>query len=87
MRRPEKTLPGSDILLAEVEWAVENEMARTVEDFLARRRRALFLDARAAVAMAPTVAERMAKLLGKGRKWRKQQIASFGETAGRFLVT
>ena len=48
-----KTLSNSDILRAEVVWAVRNEMARTVEDFLARRRRILFLDAKSALDMAP----------------------------------
>ena len=40
---------------AEVVWAARHEMARTVEDVLARRTRALFLNARAAEAMAPEV--------------------------------
>src|SRR5690606_22362017 len=40
----------------EVIWAVREEMARTIEDVLARRTRALFLNAKAALAMAPTVA-------------------------------
>ncbi len=49
---------------AEVVWAVRNEMARTVEDVLARRTRALFLNARAAEAMAPAVARLMGEELG-----------------------
>ena len=44
-------------LKAEVVWAARNEMARTVEDILASRTRALFLNARAALAMAPAVAD------------------------------
>lgn len=39
-------------LLAEVIWAVRYEMARTVDDVLARRVRLLFLDARAAIQSA-----------------------------------
>ena len=39
-------------IAAEVVWAARAEMARTVEDVLARRTRALFLNARAATAMA-----------------------------------
>jgi glycerol-3-phosphate dehydrogenase len=38
---------------AEVVWAARQEMARTVEDVLARRTRALFLNAKAAIRMAP----------------------------------
>jgi glycerol-3-phosphate dehydrogenase len=49
---------------AEVVWATRHEMARTVEDVLARRTRALFLNARAADAMAPAVAHLMAGELG-----------------------
>ena len=57
---------------AEVVWAVRNEMARTVEDVLARRTRALFLNARAAEAMAPEVARLMGQELG----WNAGRIAS-----------
>jgi glycerol-3-phosphate dehydrogenase len=35
--------------MAEVAWAIRYEMARTIDDVLARRVRLLFLDARAAV--------------------------------------
>ena len=49
---------------AEVVWAARHEMARTVEDVLARRTRALFLNARAAEAMAPEVARLMGGELG-----------------------
>ena len=49
---------------AEVVWATRHEMARTVEDVLARRTRALFLNARAAEAMAPEVARLMGGELG-----------------------
>jgi glycerol-3-phosphate dehydrogenase len=49
---------------AEVVWAVRHEMARTVEDVLARRCRALFLNAAAAVQMVPAVATLMARELG-----------------------
>ena len=73
-------------LPAEVLWAVEHEMARTVEDFLARRRRTLFLDARAAMDMAPDVAKLMNSKLKKGRKWQKTQVESFRKTATGYLV-
>ena len=54
---------------SEVVDAVRNEMARTVEDVLARRTRALFLRARAAIEMAPAVAAIMARELGRDREW------------------
>jgi glycerol-3-phosphate dehydrogenase len=72
---------------AEVVWAARNEMARTVEDVLARRTRALFLNARAAISMAPRVAELMAGELGFNRAWQANQIRSFEELACGYLVS
>ena len=67
---------------AEVVWAVRAEMARTVVDVLARRTRALFLNAKAALAMAPRVAELMAKKLGRDARWQEEQVRAVGEVAG-----
>ena len=72
---------------AEVVWAVRCEMARTVEDALARRTRALFLNARAAMAMAPRVAEIMAAELGAGVGWAAAQVEAFRAIAADFVVT
>ncbi len=71
---------------AEVVWATRFEMARTVEDVLARRTRALFLDARAAVDMAPRVAELMARELGRDEGWKRAQVRAFEDLAGGYLV-
>lgn len=84
LRKPlHPTLPFTG---AEVLWAVRREMARTVEDVLARRTRALLLDARASIAMAPKVAKIMAHELKQGRSWQKQQIASYTELAHGYLL-
>ena len=72
---------------AEVVWAARFEMARTVEDVLARRTRALFLNARAAIAMAPRVADLLGRELGKDEAWRNAQIAAFHEVARGYLIT
>ena len=74
---------------AEIVWAVRSEMAETVEDVLARRTRALFLNARAALEIAPTVAEIMAEESGKESPeiWIAEQIQIFGETAQHYLVS
>lgn len=72
---------------AEVIWSVRNEMARTVEDMLARRTRVLFLDARLATAMAPEVARLMAGELGKDAAWEQAQIKAFNETAKNYILT
>ena len=61
-------------------------MARNVEDFLARRTRVLFLDARAAIDMAPVVAEVMAAELGKNDTWISEQIEDFVKLANRYLL-
>jgi glycerol-3-phosphate dehydrogenase len=71
---------------AEVIWAARNEMARTVEDVLSRRTRALFLNSRAAVRMAPRVAELLARELGYDAAWQAGQVARFTELAKGYQV-
>jgi glycerol-3-phosphate dehydrogenase len=71
---------------AEVVWGVRHEMARTVEDVLARRIRALFLNARAALAMAPVVAELMATELGWDDVTRMKQLAAFRDIASNYVL-
>lgn len=70
---------------AEIIWAVRNEMCMTVEDLLARRSRALFLDAKAAIESAPFVAGLMAKEMGKDENWIKKQVENFNLTAKNYL--
>ncbi len=70
---------------AEVVWAVRHEMARTVEDVLARRTRALFLNARAARRMAPKVAELMRRELDRDKSWTAAQISSFTALTNNYL--
>ncbi|WP_426589092.1 glycerol-3-phosphate dehydrogenase/oxidase [Mucilaginibacter sp. R-33] len=79
--------PKSRYTKAEVIWSVRNEMARTVEDILARRTRVLFLDARLATEMAPEVARLMAGELGKDTAWEAAQIKAFNETAKNYILT
>ena len=74
------------IYKAQVVWAVRNEMARTVEDFLARRTRALFLDARESILIASEVADIMASELGKRRKWKKAQVEDFEKVARNYFL-
>ncbi len=72
---------------AEVIWAAREEMARTVEDILARRTRALFLNARAASAMAPPVAALMAHELHRDETWQSQQVRDFQELARNYQLS
>jgi glycerol-3-phosphate dehydrogenase len=71
---------------AQVVWAARTEMARTVEDVLARRCRALFLNAAAAVRMAPAVAALMARELGHDDAWQRRQIAAFEALARQYRL-
>jgi glycerol-3-phosphate dehydrogenase len=71
--------------VAEVIWAVRNEWARSVEDVLARRSRALFLNAKAALEMAPSVAKWMARELGRNTGWQAAQVNAFNAIAKNFL--
>jgi glycerol-3-phosphate dehydrogenase len=71
---------------AEVVWAARKEMAQTVEDVLARRTRALFLNARAALEMAPRVAELLACEMGRDEAWRAEQVRAFGAVAAHYVV-
>lgn len=77
----EKLHPNMETCAGEVIWAVREEQARTVEDFLARRSRMLFLNARAAIAAAPKVAALMAAELGKDDTWQQEQVTSVTELA------
>jgi glycerol-3-phosphate dehydrogenase len=74
-------------LKAEVVWAVRKEMARTVEDVLARRTRTLFLNARAAIEMAPAVADLMAPELHWDAAAKAKQLAAFLEVASNYRLS
>ncbi len=74
------------ILKAQVIWAVRYEMARTLEDVLARRTRALFLDARESLEMASETARIMADELGRDEKWRVEEQAKFLEIAKNYIL-
>ena len=61
----------------QVVYGARKEMARTVEDVLSRRTRALLIDAKAAVRAAPAVAAVMAKELEQDEAWISNQVAAF----------
>jgi glycerol-3-phosphate dehydrogenase len=71
---------------SEVIWAARQEMARSVEDVLARRTRSLLLDARASIAAAPVVARLLASELNRDATWEKQQVAAYEELASGYLL-
>jgi len=71
---------------AEVIWSVRNEMARTVEDVLTRRTRALFLNAKASIHMAPIVAKLMADELNYDEQWELEQVKEFTQLAQNYIL-
>lgn len=71
---------------AEVVWAVRQEGALTVEDVLARRVRALFLDAKASIEMAPKVASLMRAELSNDQAWEAGQIQAYTTLAKGYLL-
>jgi glycerol-3-phosphate dehydrogenase len=73
-------------LKAEVVWAVRNEMAMTIEDVLSRRTRALLLDARASVEIAPEVAGLMAQEAGYDAAWQQQQVKAYTDLAAGYIL-
>jgi len=70
----------------QVQWAVEHEMARTVEDVLSRRTRALLLNARESIRIAPVVAQIMAAGLKKNGEWVKQQVEEYTKLANQYIL-
>jgi glycerol-3-phosphate dehydrogenase len=77
--------PALDVRAVQVLWGVRHEMARTLDDVLARRTRALSLDVKAALRMAPAAARLMATELGRDEAWQRQQLAEFERLAERYL--
>jgi glycerol-3-phosphate dehydrogenase len=72
---------------AEVVWATREEMAMTVEDVLARRTRALLLDAEASRDMAPEVARLMAEEAGYDDEWQNQQIEAYNKLVDGYVLS
>jgi glycerol-3-phosphate dehydrogenase len=78
-------IEGYALRVVDVVWAARYQMARTVEDVLARRTRWLFLRARLAVQAAPLVATILARELGRDDAWIDQQLIAFRELARSYL--
>jgi glycerol-3-phosphate dehydrogenase len=84
--REELIHPDLPYTKAEITWAVQHEMAMTVEDILTRRTRALILDAKAAITAAPMVAELMSKEMDLSTDWQTQQVKDFRNIAEQYLI-
>ena len=70
----------------QVKWAVKHEMARTVEDVLSRRTRALLLDAEESIRICREVATIMAPLLNKGDDWILEQVKAYTRLAHQYIL-
>jgi glycerol-3-phosphate dehydrogenase len=70
----------------QVRWAVEHELARTVEDVLSRRTRALLLNAQESIRIAPVIARIMATELGKDEQWVQEQIDTYTTLAHQYIL-
>jgi glycerol-3-phosphate dehydrogenase len=89
--RKNKTLkkrlhPKLPYTVADVIWAVRTEMARSVEDVLSRRTRALLLDVKASLETAPLVAKIVAKELGKSKTWIQNQLKAYANIAKNYYL-
>ena len=79
--------PNLPYFVGEIVHAVRHEMARTLDDALSRRTRALLLDARASVEVSPTVAALMAEELGHDSAWVQAQVAAFADLAEGYILS
>ena len=77
--------PRLDVRVGEIVCAARREMARTVADALSRRTRALLLDARASIEIAPRVAAIMAAELRRDTRWQREQVEAFTALAAAYL--
>jgi glycerol-3-phosphate dehydrogenase len=76
----------AEFTVGEVVWAARREMARTIDDVLARRVRVLYLDARASIALAPRVASVLASELGRNKSWEQEQVKEYTEMASAYVM-
>ena len=88
-KEPEKQAlihPELPYAWAEVEWVCKNEMVLHLEDILARRLRALLLNARAAMDVAAEVAEKAAPILGWSKERIREETRAFLEIAKNYML-
>lgn len=79
--------PNLPYLTGEVIWGARHELARTIEDVLSRRTRALLLDAQASWEIAPQVAALLAQELGHDEAWQQAEVERFRALAASYLLT
>jgi glycerol-3-phosphate dehydrogenase len=85
-RLKEKIHPSLPYTFSEIEWAIKEEMAITLEDVLARRTRSILLNAKASIEAAPGVASFMAEKLNHDNSWIDEQLKSFERFAKGYII-
>jgi glycerol-3-phosphate dehydrogenase len=70
---------------AEIIWICRNEMPVNLDDLLARRSRALFLNAKASSDIAPEAAWIMAAEMGYNNKWQEEQVESYRSLVKKYI--
>lgn len=79
-------IEGEPYTYSEIIWAAKHEMARTIEDVLARRMRLLFLDAKEAEKAARKTAEILGDELGRTEEWKNQQVIDFVKLTKQYML-
>ncbi|MBK8518160.1 MAG: glycerol-3-phosphate dehydrogenase/oxidase [Saprospiraceae bacterium] len=77
--------PDFPYTTSDVHFAIDEEMACTLEDILARRVRLLFLDAKAAMKVAPDVCKILQTRFNHSDEWYKSELETFYLTAKKYL--
>lgn len=81
----ERIHPNLPITYGMIAYSMREEYAETVEDILARRTRALYIDAHASLSCVEKVAACMAREQNRSEQWTQQQIRNCSETIRRFI--
>jgi glycerol-3-phosphate dehydrogenase len=81
----ESVSPSFPYTKAEIIWIIRNEMPCTLTDILARRTRALFLDARASLHAAPLVADILAEELKQDKIWNDNQVKEYNQLVLNYI--
>lgn len=82
----EQLHPHLPYTIGEIVFAIRYEMAKTIEDILARRTRALFIDAKAAIESSHEVGRILAKELGKTLFDMEGEIHQFSAMAKNYCL-
>jgi len=78
--------PSCPVLKAEALYAAEEEMAITLEDFMARRTELMLFDGNHGLNAADEAARLMGKILGWGGRERREQVSRYGKAVARMTA-